>query len=159
MKRFGALLITAALASLALAGKAPKDFTQIQGVREFSGRLIVRPLQPSAITPGKLTFAQYKTRRARGVSRVTKQSIVHYYPETDEYIVKVTQGKTDSEMARELAASGDYAYVTPDWIVYPTREPNVAPHDDEVSASMGHHHRITGYHRRYRRHRCRSQSP
>ncbi len=60
--------------------------------------------------------------------------IVNYVSQTDEYIVKVPIGLTETLYAKSLMATGDYQYVEPNWRVFPNRVPN-----DPRYAQQWHH--------------------
>lgn len=108
------LLIVLACAAGSAAGAPPGSWIERPGLHEFSGRLIVK-------VRGGLDPAREARARARlvGATRVLA---------TDEYIVPVSISRVPGEGERRLGASlaqtGDYAYVEPDWLVYPTSEPN-----------------------------------
>jgi hypothetical protein len=76
---------------------------------EFSGWMIVRPA----------------TSEARAVMRLQDQVIEHV-PETHEYIVSIPPGHDENSYARYLMSTGDYQYVEPDWLCFPTQ---VTPND------------------------------
>lgn len=92
---------------------------------EFSGEMIVRPLQPATLEQaGKGEFEQFviRTRARDRIVRFAKE----YVPQTDEYVIKVPPGYTENKLSRELMQSGDYQYVAPNWICYPAVNPNDA---------------------------------
>lgn len=104
-------------------------FIEAPGELEFSGQLIVRPVQGAAPDRDKLA-----RRRLAG-------TLLEYFPEVDEYVIAVParlgggeRGSGEDRMAADLLATGDYAYVTPNWIVYPTATP-----DDPLFAGQWHH--------------------
>jgi len=74
--------------------------------------------------------------RARARARLG-EFLVDDIPETDELIVSVPPGQTENSFARSLMATGDYQYVEPDWICFPTRIPN-----DPSYGQQWHHSKL-----------------
>lgn len=98
-------------------------FRSEPGVKELSGRLIVRPKQlVELVNTGLAPARAYQTSEAsrKALARYT----LRYVPETDEYILQVPSGMSDSGLATLIARSGQYEYIEPDWTVYPTVVPN-----------------------------------
>ena len=104
-------------------------FVEVPGVREFTGQLIVRPVQD---TGGIVGIASISEARSR-----IEPWVIRHYPEVDEYIVAVPAGKTDAGYAAELIATGDYEYAHPDWRVFLTLVPN-----DTNYSQQWHHPKI-----------------
>ncbi len=99
------------------------SFTPEPGVRELSGRLIVRPKQlMNLANTGVSPATAYQTSEAS--RNALAQYTLRYIPETDEYILQVPKGLSDAALAAKLAGQGQYEYIEPDWIVYPTTIPN-----------------------------------
>ncbi|MCG3126640.1 MAG: hypothetical protein CHACPFDD_01491 [Phycisphaerae bacterium] len=109
-----------------LAGGA--RFQQRPGELEFSGRLIVRPL-PSLDAPRAAVARQ----RLDGM-------VIAEFPEVGELVIQLptdvaaAPGSAENGWAARLLATGDYQYVHPDWICYPTATPN-----DPDYPSQWHH--------------------
>lgn len=122
-----------ALCVLGLASVSFGQFTQIPGVREFTGQLIVRPKQVSNLMDSGVRLDEIRFRRQRARSRVSSM-IMRYVPQTDEYIVKVPIGLTENLFSQSLMASGDYQYAQPNWRVFPNRTPS-----DPQYAQQWHH--------------------
>ena len=112
------LLVTLVLPSLARAQTSPGRFVERPGQLEFSGLLIVRPLQPAAFAARGFSTEQVAATRARAVDRLSGR-IVERIPETDEYIVSLPPGETENSLSSRLMATGEYAYAEPDWICHP----------------------------------------
>ncbi len=126
--------------SVVTAGAAEPRFTEVAGVRELSGRLIVRPLQPPAEATGQarsmVDGAAPDVARARLTPHVLKHAAA-----VDEYVVAVPSGMRDAEFAAALLETGDYEYVEPDWLLYPVA---TEPNDPRLSEQW-HHARIESY--------------
>ncbi|MEI7985408.1 MAG: S8 family serine peptidase [Armatimonadota bacterium] len=112
------------------------QFTSIPRVREFTGQLIVRPLQIDAMLDQNWSASKIAGEKARVQDRF-KFNTVRYHPETDEYVVKVPSGKNESTYATELLATGDFQYATPNWMLYP-----VADSNDPLFPQQWHHFKI-----------------
>ncbi len=122
------LSIVFPLASAAVAQELPvraKRFVERPGELELSGRMIARP---------KPTLGA--DRRTRAVARIAP-SAVRYVVATDEYILRLPAGETEETYAGRLLATGDYDYVEPDWLCFPTF---CAPNDPSYSGQWHHAH-------------------
>ena len=95
-------------------------FTEIPGVRERSGRMIVKPRTAPA---GGLSAMSahgrqaHRQRLAAARARLTP-GVIRHAPRVDEYIVAVPSNTTEQAYAAALLATGDYEYVEPDWRVF-----------------------------------------
>lgn len=114
----------------------PVLFVEKPGDMEFSGSLIVRPLQEHRRARANALIARDTQARTR-LAAMT----VTYYPEVDEYIVHVPAGSPrgvgENQLAIELMATGDYEYVVPNWTCYPIATPN-----DPMYSNQWHHPKI-----------------
>jgi hypothetical protein len=95
---------------------APR-FIEIPGELEFSGELIVRPLQT---LDGKA--------RKRAIAALTAYPSRHN-PKTDEFVIAVgigpvVPGSAENSVADQLLATGLFQYACPNWTVYPLAMPN-----------------------------------
>ena len=121
--RLWRLRIAAALATLVtVAAYAQADaprFTERPGILEFSGQMIVRPVQPAALRERGLSSSGIEAIRVAAAARLTKH-VVEYVPQTDEYVVRLPPGRTENSFAAELMTTGDYEYAVPNWICHPT---------------------------------------
>ncbi|HLO42460.1 MAG TPA: S8 family serine peptidase [Phycisphaerales bacterium] len=117
-------------------GPLPVLFRETPGELEFSGLLIVRPLQEHRRSRSAALIARDVEARQRLAAITAK-----YYPEVDEYVVRVPaglgRGTGENRLAVELMATGDYEYVSPDWTCYPIATPN-----DPMYSSQWHHPKI-----------------
>jgi subtilisin family serine protease len=103
-------LVVAALAQTVVPD--PAAFQEHPHVREHSGRLLVRPRQPTDASAESTT--RVETARAR-----LEPWRVRTLQPMDIYVLQVPGDTTDLALATTLLATGDYEYAEPDWIVYP----------------------------------------
>lgn len=135
-------LFVAALAGISLTSFASiqvqrtGDFVSRPGYLEFSGQMIVRPLQPAALTAagkGQLEQVVIRSRASQRVQGLVKE----YVRATDEYIVRIPAGYNENSYSIALMRTGDYQYVEPNWICYPLLNPN-----DPQFPSQWHHGKV-----------------
>lgn len=119
----GAVALLAAGSAFA-GNKTEINFTEIAGVREFTGQMIARPVQGD------------KARNLAARNALMDHAI-EYSEVLDEVIFVVPAGMTENEVARELMSTGNYEYVEPNWMLYPTVTPN-----DPRYGSQWHHNNI-----------------
>ncbi len=118
-------LLLAALPSSLLAQQSPeRSFAERPGEAEFSGRMIVRPLQIDALLDAGLDLVSAQARHAAAVDRLAGYERIEVFAEVDEHIVRLPEGMSENQFAASLSATGDYEYVEPDWWVYPVKVPN-----------------------------------
>ncbi len=120
-----ALLVTGATA--VLAEQAAERYYEIPGVREYTGQLIARPMQPDG------TRAAEATHEAAAVT-LAHFDLIEYVWQTDEHFLLVPAGRTELEVIDDLMATGMFQYVEPNWRVYPLSCPN-----DPQFGSQWHH--------------------
>lgn len=119
------LCCAAMLISAVIASASGVVYKEIKGQKEFTGTMIVRPKQninSASKLRAKKLVAPYRLR---------------YYVETDEYILRVPTGKTETTLANELLKSGLFQYAQPNWRLYPARTPN-----DPIFPQQWHHEAI-----------------
>ena len=112
----------------------PTRFVERPGVLEFSGQMIVRPLQAAALRELGLDPRQIDATSERARTRLA-DFVLEQVHETDEYIVRLPAGETENSYAARLMATGDYQYVVPNWRCFPTE---TIPNDG--SYGMQWHH-------------------
>lgn len=106
----------------ALQLAAQREFVAVPGEREFSGRMIVRPLQPQSLAAAGLgAFAD--AIRATALREVAKFGAAKHVDATDEFLISVPQG-SENLVARQLMATMAFQYAEPDWTLYPIACPN-----------------------------------
>ncbi len=114
---------------VALAETAPANYAAVEGRREFTGELIVRP-------KGEIrgvSRAPAPTLR-RAVDRVAPL-IVRKAELTHEYLIRVPEGMNENELSAVLMATGDYEYAEPNWLVAPA---GTTPNDPLFGSSWQH---------------------
>ncbi len=137
--RFVTLLLLLLLSLPAFAAAddgGSKVFKEIPGVKEFTGQMIVRPMQVDALAAQGLSIAQVAAKRSAAASRLD-QIRIRYEQPTDEHIVILPDGFDENSFSQELMRTGDYQYVEPDWLCYPIVTPN-----DPNYGSQWHHPKI-----------------
>lgn len=105
----------------------PLKFIERPGVLEFTGEMIVRPAQMDALMNKGYSVANAAVLQNAARARVQRFAKA-YFPETDEFVVKIPQGFDENSYSQALMATGSYEYVEPNWLCYPT----VVPNDPQV---------------------------
>jgi PKD repeat protein len=118
------------LQELALA--AQRQFVAVPGVREFSGRMIARPLQRGALVAAGLGPVADAVRSV-ALLELSKIGPATRVPATDEFLLAIPAG-AENVVAGHLMQTGAFQYVEPDWILYPIGCPN-----DSLFAQQWHH--------------------
>ncbi|MBI5431447.1 MAG: PKD domain-containing protein [Planctomycetes bacterium] len=109
-----------------VAGSVPPSsplaatFAPVPGVREWTARLIVRPVQASAWVAKGATRADGWARRAAARKELQRFELVRYVPETDESVIRIAAPGLEPRVAAELLATGNFEYVEPDWLLSPS---------------------------------------
>ncbi len=101
------------------ANLEPPHFVERPGSLEFSGQMIIRPLQPVVLAERGLGPEQIDVIRKRATARL-QNHVIEYVTQTDEYVVNLPQNETENSYAARLMATGDFQYVLPNWICHPT---------------------------------------
>ncbi|GMU80800.1 MAG: hypothetical protein AMXMBFR47_06710 [Planctomycetota bacterium] len=109
-------------------------FVERVGVAEFSGRLIVRPIQQAILLNRGLAAEEVAKRQDEALATLSAYALADYVAETDEYIIQVPAGSDENGVATALMATRLYQYAEPDWILYPVDCPN-----DTFFSSQWHH--------------------
>lgn len=108
-------------------------FVAVPGDREFSGRMIARPLQPDALAALGLPPDQIAERREVAQREISRYTINGHVQQTDDYLFAVPAG-TENQVAQRLLATDAFQYVEPDWTLYPIACPN----DTHFGLQWGH---------------------
>jgi len=140
--------VSAAQAVVSAAQADEQLYVATPGVLEFTGQMIVRPRQdlyavtnPRPDASPERSWVPVAGQKAAAVesadparARIIDQVIEHF-GEVDEYIVQVPAGHTENTYAQVLMATGDYEYVTPNWLCYTTE---TVPNDPNFGDSWQH---------------------
>ncbi len=113
---------------------AEPPYQAIPGVREFTGQLIAKPIMASEWQARGVGAAEALRREAVARGAIGRLALREYVDATDEYIVFVPAGKDENTLAADLLASGGFAYVEPNWRVFPVACPN-----DPLVSIQWHH--------------------
>ena len=122
------LVLAAGLAMPALADDVVGvehfgPFVQSLGGREFSGQMLVAPKRIVQWQREGLTYADAVARRRAAEARIAP-FVVRFDAGPDRYTVRLPEGMDESAFGAWLGATGEYRFAHPNWIVYPTIEPN-----------------------------------
>ncbi len=98
-------------------------FTEKPGVREFTGRMIARPLQRAAWNRMGLNNVAADFKHMDAVAKLADLEIGYIGP-IDCYIIRVPSGMNENSLSRELMRTGLYEYVEPDYRVFTAFAPN-----------------------------------
>jgi len=120
---------------------APPSFVEVPGLREFSGQLLVRPVQESAWISRGFSAAQANGASAAARRLLSRQAL-RVLPLTDIHVVALAPGETEAARCAELMSTGLYEFAEPDWIVYPARGPGETRPDDPSQLAQWQNTRI-----------------
>ncbi len=112
---------------------------------EFTGKMVVRPLQVEHWMERGFTREQAQALYARAVEYTVEtlgEHVYRYHERMDEYWFHVPPGRSENDIGEQLVATGYYRYVCPNWQLFPQGVlSNVCP-DDEDFDEQWHHLRI-----------------
>lgn len=123
-----------ALGSVVWAGNAG-PFVETKGVREFTGTMLVRPIQPDVLLRQGALPSTAAAIHARAYARV-QNGTVRVDKDIDYAVVRVPKGTNETSYANSLMATGDYEYVVPNWRVFV--QGKVTPNDPRFSSQWQH---------------------
>lgn len=126
----GLLLCAAGLASAQVQGGAPV-FAEVAGSMEFSGRVIVKPLQAADLAARGFNVQAAYRQAVAGLAAYRAHS---YEPLVDHFVLWVPVGMTENQLVGQLMATGLYEFAEPDWTLYPIGCP-----DDSLFGSQWQH--------------------
>lgn len=135
--KFTTLLAGVALASVAGAqqgGNLLTQFTEIPGEREFTGQMIVRPLQMDALIAQGYSEGQAEQMRRAAVEALYG-SVLETIEPNDEYVISLPSGVDENTHAASLMATGMFQYVEPNWMLYPL---DTVPNDPQYNSQWWH---------------------
>ncbi len=123
------------------ATPAAPRFVERPGELELTGRLIVRPKTAAertatldgddAAAAGLEADPDAHARRDAVARARLLPMLVEHVPGPDRWVIAVPPGRTEEDVAAELLATGDYAYVHPDWRCFPAEAPNDPQYDQQ----------------------------
>ncbi|MBX3120119.1 MAG: S8 family serine peptidase [Fimbriimonadaceae bacterium] len=127
-------LFAVTAASMMAQARAP--FVERPGIIEYTGEMIVRPYTVDAWKKKGLS-PQISANRIQNAVRRIQGFVVSANNRTGEYIVRVPIGYNENSFSQSLMFSGDYEYAVPNWMCYPTINPN-----DTLFGQQWHHPKI-----------------
>lgn len=111
-----------------------EDFLEQPASREYSGMLIVRPVQVENAEKYDLPLREVQGRAQLARDILGSFELVSAAPEVDEYVIRIPAGDNEYALAVRLMATGAFEYAQPNWIVSPIGCPN-----DTLFTSQWHH--------------------
>jgi len=127
------LVVGAGLAHAQDRGEAPA-FSEVPGEMEFSGRVIVRPLQRAALAARGENAAEIARSRRAAQATLAHYARLAYEPLVDQHVLQVPAGSSENDVISHLMATGQFEYAEPDWTLYPVLGSN-----DPLLGSQWHH--------------------
>lgn len=135
--KFTTLVAGVALATVANAqqtGNGQIHFEEVQGIREFTGQLIVRPMQINDLMAQGYSQNQAELLRRAAAERLHGLILEEIAP-NDEYVISLPNGVDENTMAGDLMSSGMYQYAEPNWMLYPL---DTTPNDPQFNSQWWH---------------------
>ncbi len=112
---------------------------------EFTGKMVVRPLQVEHWMERGFTREQAQALYARAVAYTVDtlgEHVYRYHERMDEYWFNVPPGRSENDIGEQLIETGYYRYVCPNWKTFPQGAlSNVCPNDEDFGEQW-HHTRI-----------------
>ncbi len=131
------VLLAAGCAATTMAGDKNgfEAFVEIENSMEFTGEMIIRPIQESQGVDFGYDADTINAMRDNAVQAIhANTEVLEYVWQTDEYIIQLPEGVTETELAQQFMESGLFDYAEPNWLVFPTVIPN-----DSRLGSQWHH--------------------
>ncbi|MAW61643.1 MAG: hypothetical protein CMJ94_12540 [Planctomycetes bacterium] len=135
--KFTTFVAGVALATVAGAQQASNgqiQFVEIDGEREFTNQMIVRPLQMADLLAQGYSQSQAELLRRAAAERLHGLVLERIEP-NDEYVISLPNGVDENTMAGDLMASGMYEYAEPNWMLYPL---DTTPNDPQFNSQWWH---------------------
>lgn len=130
----GALLCAVGVAGAQAQVGAPA-FAETPGIMEFSGRVIVKPLQADALRARGLDVDNAYHAAVAGLMQYQQYL---YEPLVDHYVIVVPDGLSENQLIARLMATGLYEFAEPDWTLYPVGCPNDTYFSAQWQYDAGH---------------------
>lgn len=94
-------------------------WVEIEGKQEFTGRLIVRPVQRLQHMAAGKSLEEAVALGVAARTQLARFERLRHIPQTDETLVIIPEGLSEQIISDALMATGLFQYATPDWLVYP----------------------------------------
>lgn len=107
----------------------PSDFVPVRGARELTGMLLVRP-----------RAAAESDAIAAAIAGLGGEQI-DAIPAIDQRVVRIPAGVSELDFARELASTGLFVGIEPNWLLYPAW----SPPNDPMAGQQWHLPRIRAF--------------
>jgi subtilisin family serine protease len=114
-----------------------EDFVERFASREYSGMLIVRPVQVENAAKYDLHPREVLARAQLAREILNGFDLVSAAPEVDEYVIRIPAEDNEYALAVRLMGTGAFEYAQPNWIVAPIGCPN-----DTLFSSQWHHNTL-----------------
>jgi len=128
------VVLMTVMGALSFAADKTAIYTEVQGQKEFSGRMIVRPVQEADWMARGVSAHDAVTLSERARALLFQSDLVNHVPQTDEFIIRVPRDMTENLVSGALMGTRLFQYAEPDWILYPLVDPN-----DPGYGSQWHH--------------------
>lgn len=115
-------------------GSSLKQFEEVAGVLEFSGELMVRPMQVHDLMAQGYSQSQAELLRRAAGERL-HGLVIELMDPIDVYVITLPSGVDENTMAADLMASGMYEYAHPNWLAYPV---DTVPNDPQFNNQWWH---------------------
>ncbi|MCC7388408.1 MAG: S8 family serine peptidase [Phycisphaerales bacterium] len=126
MKRSGLVILASVGAAVSAQSQPARDaahqppaFVQVAGAMEFSGRLIVKPLQFETLAARGLKQPQIEAATRQAEATLAAYQEHWYEPLVDHHVIIIPEGQTENSLAAKLMATGLFEFAEPDWTLYP----------------------------------------
>lgn len=110
------------------------NYQEIPGVQEFTGQLIVRPLQMEDLLARGYSESEARDMRQAAVEMLHGLVLENIAP-NDEYVVSLPTGLDENTMSGQLMGSGLFQYAEPNWMLYPI---DTTPNDPQFNNQWWH---------------------
>ena len=130
----GCAVLCAAGVAFAQVRPGPAPFVEVPGSAEFSGRVIVKPLQSDDLADQGFSRPQIAEMSRMALAELSRYTPYSYEPLVDHHVIVVPAGMNENQLVNQLMATGLFEFAEPDWTLYPIGCP-----DDTYFGSQWHH--------------------
>jgi subtilisin family serine protease len=127
-------VVLATLANAQHSGNSQIQFEEVAGLREFTGEMMVRPMQIHDLLAQGYSQNQAELLRLSAAERL-HGLVLELMAPIDVYVISLPSGVDENTMAADLMASGMYEYAHPNWMTYPI---NTVPNDPQFNSQWWH---------------------